>query len=149
MGGWRKCGGGSSREAGVVNLRRVSLRLAGRWSLFGAAIALPMALPILLPVMEQRWQTAALFGLVSVAAGALLGAVLARLFQVLGRLRFWIGVLALSGAALACIAATREVTRSGTLLIWAGLSAAILLSLWHLAAYALWVARARRLAARQ
>jgi hypothetical protein len=114
------------------------------WALFGAAVAGVICGPVVLPALWQASRAAAMAGLGAIASGATVGAVLAVQFDVAGRLRFWVLVLALSVAALLYVAANMEITRSGVLLLWAGLMVAIAMSLWHLAAYGLYVLRTAR-----
>jgi hypothetical protein len=124
--------------------RRISVRLAVLWALFGAVTAGVTCGPVVIPALRQASPQAAMAGLSAILSGAMVGAVLAVLFQAAGRLRFWVLVLALSAAALVYVATTMEITRSGVLLLWAGLTIAILLSLWHISAYGLHVLRTRR-----
>jgi hypothetical protein len=125
-------------------LRRVSVRLAVLWALFGAVTAGVICGPVVIPALRQASPEAAMAGLSAIASGAMVGAVLAGLFQAAGRLRFSVPVLTLSAAALVYVATTLEIMRSGVLLLWAGLIVAIALSLWHLSAYGLHVLRTAR-----
>jgi hypothetical protein len=125
-------------------LRRISVRLAVFWALLGALTAGVICGPVVIPALRQASPAAAMAGLSAIASGAMVGAGLAALFQAAGRLHFWVLVLTLSAAALTYVATTLEITRSGVLLLWAGLTVAIALSLWQLSASGLHVLRTRR-----
>lgn len=129
----------------IANLaRRVTRPLILQWAFFGGAVAGLLSVSTLIIALQQASLRAALAGLSAILSGALVGAVAAVLFQAVGRLRFWLLALGMSAAVLAYVAATREPTRNGTLLIWVGLVIAIALSLWHLSAYGLHGWRTRR-----
>lgn len=122
-------------------LRRISGRLVAKWALFAAVSAGVLAGPLLIPALWQAPLAAVVAVLGAMVSGATVGAVAAVLFQVAGRSRFWVLAMGLNVACLAYVAAAREITRNGTLLLWAGLTIAIALCLWHLLAYGLYTLR--------
>jgi hypothetical protein len=129
--------------ANTKPFRRVSSQLVVKWALVAGASAGILSLPLLIPILMPDWRATTTLGLGAIVSGTLVGALLAVLFQVIGRLRFWLVALGLSGFFLAFVAATGDVRR-GTLPILACLVAAIALSLWQLLAYSLYVLRKHR-----
>jgi hypothetical protein len=71
--------------------RLLRSRLVGRWALFGAVTAgILIGALLILPTLSHPSRTRALAGVVSIASGAVAGAVAASLYQVVGRLWFWV-----------------------------------------------------------
>jgi hypothetical protein len=109
-----------------------------RAALFGAALAgIITGWPLLFPALTRLSLLGLATVLIAIAGGAAAGAMVAGLYQVLGRLRLWALVLVLSLASLVIVVTTTDVRRDGTLLIEAGLCVAGGLSLWVLSAYGL------------
>lgn len=122
--------------------RLLRSRLVGRWALFGAVSAgILISALLILPTLSHPSMATALAGVVTIACGAVVGAVAAILYLVAGRLWFWGIVLVLSVAFLVYGTTSRRLSGPGSPLIWVMVVVAIGLSLWVLLAYGLSVLR--------
>ena len=118
--------------------RQIRNRVALRWALLGAITALLLSGWLVWLVNFSR--LALLAGSLSVVSGAAVGALLAAVYQVVGRAWFWVIALVLGLAGLALGVARGP----GHSLPWlAPLILAVALTLWVLSAYALSVLRRR------
>jgi peptidoglycan/LPS O-acetylase OafA/YrhL len=117
-------------------------RLVRRWTLLGAAIAALFSAWLLLLVPNSA--RAALAGVISIVGGASAGAMLAVLYQGVGRVWFWVIALGLSVVGLALGVTIAYTWDAGRALPWVlFLALALALSVWVLLAYALSVLRRR------
>ena len=117
-------------------------RLVGRWAFWGAFIAALLSVWLLLLVPHSA--RAALAGVISIISGAVTGAMLALIYQGVGRVWFWVIALGMSGVGLALGVAIAYTSGAGRSLAWVlFLALALGLSLWALLAYALSILRRR------
>jgi len=117
--------------------RLAGSRLVVRWALWGAVIAGFVSGALLLPALMHFSRDAAVAGFMAIAGSAIVGAVAAILYQLMGRLRFWGGVLVLSMAYLIYLVKSGVVSGMSNPLVWVGVVAITALSLWVLLAYGL------------
>jgi uncharacterized protein with PQ loop repeat len=131
---------------GLIEMQSHSSRscLVARWVLFGVVIAALISTLLLLPALLHLSVEGMRAGIIATTASAVICAMAAVLYQIAGRLRFWVIVFALSVASLPLAMTLGKPIFLNAPIVWVGVAALGLLSAWVLLAYGLHSLHRRR-----